>query len=89
MKKTAGFLLVLLLATLAIITTSSGDETDSSHLVHLTAVYGPLIASCDVCHVESYAGVFTDGQDLANTTVCDSCHSQGGAYDGVNDSYIA
>lgn len=26
---------------------------------------------------------FADMQDLANTTVCDDCHSQGGAYDGV------
>jgi hypothetical protein len=91
MRKTAGFLLVLLLATLAIITTSSGDETDSSssHLAHLTAAYGPqLDTSCDVCHVVPYTGVFIDGQDLANTAVCDPCHSPDGAYDGVNGPYI-
>ena len=88
MRKTVGFLFVLLLATITIITTSSGDETESSHLVHLTAGYGPLIASCDVCHVESYAGEFIDGQDFANTNVCDTCHSPGGAYNGVDDSDI-
>jgi len=88
MRKKAGFLIVFLLATLTIITTSSGDETDSSHQAHLTAAYGPLVASCDVCHVESYAGMFVDGQDFATTTVCDPCHSPGGAYNGVNDPNI-
>ena len=74
MKRAAGFLLILLLATLVVITTSSGDETNSSHQVHLTAAYGPLIASCDVCHPASYAGLFTDSQDFAFTNVCDTCH---------------
>ena len=70
MRKTAGFQLVLLLAILAIITTTSGDETDSSHLAHLTAANGPqLDTSCDVCHVVPYTGVFIDSQDLANTTM--------------------
>ncbi|MFC1844374.1 cytochrome c3 family protein [Thermodesulfobacteriota bacterium] len=114
MRKTAGFLLVFLFATLLIVTSSNMSvsapggngkgkdtsesvsasgvvamgDTSNSHPAHLTAAYGPLIASCDVCHVESYAGVFTDSQDLANTTVCNPCHSPGGAYDGVNDPNI-
>ena len=88
MRKTAGFLIVLLLTTLASITTSSGDETDTSHLAHLTAAFGPLITSCDVCHFVSYSDMYVDGQDFANTTVCDPCHSPGGAYDGVNDPNI-
>jgi len=88
MRKVAGFLLILLLATLVVITTSSGDQSDSSHQVHLTDASGPQIVSCDVCHVESYAGLFTDGLDLANTTVCDTCHSPLGAYDGVDDPNI-
>jgi len=70
MRKTTGFLLVLLLATITIITSSSANETDNSHVAHLTAAYGPLIGStCDVCHVVPYTGAFVDGQDLANTTV--------------------
>jgi hypothetical protein len=32
--------------------------------------------------------LFSDGQDLANTTVCDTCHSPGGDYDGVNDQDV-
>jgi len=88
MRKAAGLLFVFLLTTLAVITSSFGDQTDSSHQAHLTAGNGPHIASCDVCHVESYAGVFIDGQDFANTTVCDTCHSPGGVYDGVDDSNI-
>jgi predicted CxxxxCH...CXXCH cytochrome family protein len=55
-----------------------------NHSVHLTAKWGPR-ASCDDCHqagsnTGSHAGHvdgyvrFNDGQDLANTTVCDGCH---------------
>jgi len=32
--------------------------------------------------------VFADVQDLANTNVCDTCHSPGGVYNGVNDPNI-
>jgi hypothetical protein len=32
--------------------------------------------------------LFADGQPLATTAVCDSCHSAGGFYDGVNDAVI-
>ena len=61
MRKTAGFLLILLLATLVVISTSSGDQSDSSHQVHLTATYGPQISVCDDCHPASFVGVFTGG----------------------------
>ncbi|KPK36732.1 MAG: hypothetical protein AMK70_01255 [Nitrospira bacterium SG8_35_1] len=88
MRKAVGFLFVFLLASLAIITTSSGDETVISHQAHQTAAHGPLVASCAVCHAVHGPGIFADGQDLANTTVCDPCHSPGGAYDGVNDPNI-
>ena len=95
MRKAAGFLLILLLATLVVITTSSGDETDSSHVVHLPpgdpyygAAYGPQIASCNDCHPASFVGVFTDSKSFAYTNVCDTCHSPGGAYNGVNDPNI-
>jgi len=69
----------------------NGDET---HQAHLTASYGPLIASCDVCHdVNSFPDVhypprFSDGEYFAHTTVCNTCHSPGGDYDGVDGSNI-
>jgi len=54
------------------------------HSVHLTAAWGPK-AACDDCHAAgsntgSHADHvdghvrFKDGQDLANTTVCNNCH---------------
>ena len=52
MRKTAGFLIVLFFATLAVVATSTG-ETSSSHPAHLTAAYGPQLElglSCDACH---------------------------------------
>ena len=63
-------------------------DNDTSHSAHLTEASGPPIASCDVCHVDTYVagGQFTDGQVFANTQVCNSCHSPGGAYNGVNDA---
>ena len=87
MRKAAGFLLILLLATLVIITTSSGDQSNSSHQVHLTAVYGPQITCAD-CHGTETPPLFSDGQNLTSTTVCDTCHSPLGAYDGVDDTTI-
>ena len=87
MRKAAGFLLVLFLATLVVITTSSGDETDSSHVVHLTATYGPQIAICDDCHPASFVGVFTDAANIDFTNVCDTCHSPGGTYPDSDGEY--
>jgi len=63
-------------------------HTSGTHVAHLEASYGPLIASCDACHDMNNFPLFSDGQNLANTTVCDPCHSPGGAYDGVNDPNI-
>jgi len=45
--------------------------------------------SCNICHSPelTYQGgklLFKDGKILAETTVCDVCHSRGGYYDGVN-----
>ena len=31
---------------------------------------------------------FADNQELSNTTVCDTCHSPNGAFDGVNNAVI-
>ncbi len=60
--------------------------TSGSHATHLTADYGPHI-TCDDCHSAS-PPVFADGQNLDNTTVCNTCHSPGGTYDGVENPII-
>jgi len=93
MRKAAGVLFVFLLATLFVITTSSGDQQDSSHQVHLSADYGPQITcgTSNYCHTDTgmtAGGQFLDGQIFTTTTVCDACHSPLGAYDGVNDANI-
>lgn len=64
--------------------TCHATTTLPDHATHLTAAWGPK-ASCDDCHpAGSSTGShsthvngkidFKDGQDLANTTVCDNCH---------------
>ncbi len=57
--------------------------TGASHSTHLTAAHGPEI-TCSGCH-SANPPEFSDGQNLANTTVCDVCHGVDGAFDGVND----
>lgn len=63
-----------------------------SHTTHFnTSPIGPQITpgQCDDCHVFSGAThmngqpTFADGNPLATTTVCDVCHSPGGAYNGT------
>jgi len=62
----------------------TAPPTLQDHSVHLTANWGPR-AACDDCHAAgsntgSHADHvngnvrFRDGQDLAGTTVCNSCH---------------
>ncbi|MEW6380637.1 MAG: cytochrome c3 family protein [bacterium] len=68
------------------------------HAVHLISDRGPGPHSpeqCNDCHTSHddpahCNGVpdFKDGQTLAQTSVCDKCHSPGGDYDGVNDPSI-
>jgi hypothetical protein len=57
------------------------------HKTHLTSDKGPKI-TCTDCHSETDYTIFADGKTLANTTVCDTCHSPNGAFDGVNDPVI-
>jgi len=60
-----------------------------SHLTHFSAPQGPQINyDCSVCHGNFSDSLFADGNPLATTTVCDPCHSPGGAFDGVNDPVI-
>jgi len=63
----------------------------SSHNTHLTADFGPNMASCTGaggCHKEGDFSRFNDDLPLATTTVCNDCHSPNGAYDGVDDPTI-
>jgi hypothetical protein len=84
MRKTGEFLIVLLFATLAFVAKSIADETSVSHVAHLSGAHGPQITCGTSCHVDPYTGLFLDGKDLANTNVCDTCHSPGGIYNGVD-----
>jgi hypothetical protein len=60
-----------------------------SHLTHFSAPQGPQINyDCTVCHFPGNPSLFADGNPLATTTVCDPCHSPGGAFDGVNDPVV-
>lgn len=64
-----------------------GGGSGKAHTTHLTEGYGPKM-TCDSgglgCHGDQAPPVFGDGQDLANTTVCDPCHSKNGYYNGLN-----
>jgi hypothetical protein len=78
---------------------SDGDGTFQSHSTHTENdsddLKGPNI-TCGDCHDTSNYPYFKSGTDsngdgkinLSETDVCDTCHSPGGAYDGVNDSVI-
>lgn len=74
-----------------------------SHAVHITGANGPHIAECATCHPPEDATTHMDGAvsfasgrdanrdgtvDLAETDVCDECHSADGPFDGVNDPVI-
>ncbi len=58
---------------------STHTENDSDDL------RGPNI-ECSGCHDINNYPLFSDGNILSATTVCDTCHSPNGTYDGVNDS---
>ncbi len=73
--------------------TNCGDANSchglqKSHPTHLlTAAEGGKLGGidCDTCHDTGNFPLFADGGDLSTTDVCNTCHSPGGAYDGVND----
>ncbi len=70
---------------------NSGAGTTQSHSTHTENdaddQKGPNI-SCDACHDINNFPDFKDGEDFANTAVCDACHSPGGVIDGVNDAIV-
>ena len=49
-----------------------------AHTTHVLEGYGPEL-SCSECHGANIPPVLADGQNLANTTVCNNCHSTTGA----------
>ena len=77
---------------------NTGIGTAHSHSTHVEldefdGARGPGI-DCDVCHDMTNLPFFKSGTDsngdsqfnLAETDVCNTCHSPGGAYDGVNNA---
>ena len=67
-------------------TASSCHGALESHPAHVGETQ--LSLACADCHDTNNFPLFKDGQDLAGTQVCASCHSAGGSYDGVNDPVI-
>jgi hypothetical protein len=67
-------------------------QTLQSHPVHTLAnSKGPSALSCDgTCHHANPLNYtrFADNKDMDSTTVCNTCHSPNGPYDGVSDSVI-
>ena len=68
---------------------------NQSHFTHFTDPKGPQFQIkrpsdfCTYyCHSTSDFSLFKDGQPKATTTVCNPCHSKGGAFDGVADAVI-
>jgi len=64
----------------------------ASHATHFVSPKGPQLpqneTGCSACHANGNrqcetSPVFADDQFLADTTVCDPCHSPGGAFDGT------
>lgn len=70
---------------------SSGAGTAISHSTHTENdsddAHGPNIP-CATCHDTGNYPLLADGKTLAETSMCDSCHSSGGSYDGVSDAAI-
>ncbi|MBW2174486.1 MAG: hypothetical protein JRF64_07590 [Deltaproteobacteria bacterium] len=65
--------------------TAGGNPADPPHETHLTHVRGPAIGlglDCAQCHTG------TPDQNNVDDNSCNSCHSSGGVFDGVNDPNI-
>lgn len=77
----------------------SYNGTTASHSTHTDHdaddLRGPALA-CDACHDLQSIPYFRSGVDsngdgrfeLAETDVCDTCHSPGGSFDGVSDAAV-
>ena len=62
-------------------------QTDPPHQTHLDLLRGPGMGGdgspCIDCHTGG-----SPGQGNVDFYTCNSCHSPGGAYDGVNDTSV-
>jgi len=56
-----------------------------SHFTHLSGEKGPELTCENGCHGAYSPPLFADGRNLADTVVCNNCHSPAGSFDGVND----
>jgi predicted CXXCH cytochrome family protein len=56
-----------------------------AHTTHVTKGYGPQLG-CEACHGTEIPPTLANGENLANTTVCDNCHG-GGSEVGTAKSY--
>ncbi len=58
-----------------------------SHSTHFDTVRGPGLplneSGCYVCHGNKACPKFADDKPFGETDVCNPCHSEGGAFDGV------
>jgi predicted CXXCH cytochrome family protein len=54
-----------------------------AHSTHVTKGYGPQL-TCTDCHGTNAPPLLADGQNLANTAVCNNCHSATGAATAKN-----
>ncbi|MDY6954426.1 MAG: hypothetical protein SWE60_23220, partial [Thermodesulfobacteriota bacterium] len=68
---------------------SASDTGLASHHTHMMdQTKGPGSGACTDCHSSTSPPVpgetilFADGNPIATTTACDTCHSDGGAYNG-------
>ena len=80
---------------------SAFPNTAGAHATHMIDTNGPQIADCYVCHAGLVEGHHINGTvsfasgtdtnadgdiDLAETDVCDGCHSPDGPFDGVAEA---
>ena len=64
---------------------AGGAPSDPGHNTHITEnPRGPDPLECAVCH----GGGSYDLSEIVGSGACDTCHSPGGAFDGVNDATI-
>lgn len=94
MRRTGGGLVVLLFASLTILSISVSGETSISHPAHLTVAFCLLRTSpCYACHdLDNFPflkiGTNTPPHNLSNIDISDGCHSPGGIYTIVEDPTV-
>ena len=81
---------VFFLAVCQIVFVGASAPVMASHATHFFEAKGPGLPAdetgCYICHGENICQKFADGNPFATTTVCNSCHSPNGAYNGVDST---